>query len=293
MLLTQHKNCEMRRFLKVLLCALILAFTFQARLDAQGQIQTKKYRLSSFTASTLKVVTGSAPMLDGVIMDGMTSQWRISPYEFCTVQEYEKLSKDPRYYFLTVAKSQGLTMLCVARGGIAGDSNPAKDSFEVISVPVASEDSPSGREVTFIPAVLDIIQDYIEAAMTSETAGLSGLAAVAKGGSRLAQMALCVCEDDLSEQVTQAMKDELQAKGVLIFDAESADALFASGRESTLVTWTVAPSTPGKGAYCYKALIDAGTHELCYFQRHALKSAADAGLLPSDLKKITSGRKKR
>ena len=59
----------------------------------------------------------------------------------------------------------------------------------------------------------------------------------------------------------------------------------------TLVSYTVFPYDPVPGSYCYKMLIDAGTHKLYYFRKHKITKKRGPGFLTEDLMRITADRK--
>ena len=53
-----------------------------------------------------------------------------------------------------------------------------------------------------------------------------------------------------------------------------------------VISFTVYPSDRKNGSWCYKMLIDARTHTLCYFRRHRISDRFGPGFLPEDLDRI-------
>ena len=98
--------------------------------------------------------------------------------------QYEKQKNNPDICFLCIEKSRGIVFLTLSKGGRSDDPNALKRPLEIISLPIAGENDPSGQELIYMPAFISIIQDYTEAAMDSETAAYSGLKAIARGVPR-------------------------------------------------------------------------------------------------------------
>ena len=177
-----------------------------------------------------------------------------------------------------------------AGGGKAKAEDPQKRPVDVASLPISSADFPSGREVVFLPALVDIIQDYVTRAMKSDGAGYSGFDIYASQVRRTGIKRIYFSEDDLIPDMDAAFKERYFDEDMLIMSEAEADKAFQDGTYNTLVSFVVAPFDPQNGSWCYKMLIDAGTHELLYFRHHRINARNWAGFLPKDIKKISSKR---
>ena len=235
-------------------------------------------------------------LFDDALQEEMARRWLVSPYEFCSLAEYEKLKGSPDYYFLIPASTKtrkeaesGIVTLTLMKGGLEKSDDPEKVGFDVISIPCAATEQPSGREFVFLPAFLDIIQRFMNDAMTSDRISYGGLSAYSRKLLRDTGKKLVFSGDDFAEGTKQdpSWKDA----GIEILDEDDADDLFNQGAEDTMVSYVVAPTDPKKGAVCYKMIISADTHELCYFEKHTIKAGTPAGFLPFDLKIISLQRK--
>ena len=238
---------------------------------------------------------GQGGIMDSALRDEVSARWRISPYEFCTVEEYNSLKENPDYYFLLIARSnekeyKGMLTLTLMKGGKAKAEDPQKRPVDVASLPISSSDFPSGREVVFLPALVDIIQDYVTRAMKSDGAGYSGFDIYASKVRRTGIKRIYFSEDDLIPDMDAAFKERYFDEDMLIMSEAEADKAFQDGTYNTLVSFVVAPFDPQNGSWCYKMLIDAGTHELLYFRHHRINARNWAGFLPKDIKKISSKR---
>ena len=56
---------------------------------AQAQINTKKVQIGDFTQKVTKIVLNGNPFYDASLKEEIAARWRISPYEFCTLDEFE------------------------------------------------------------------------------------------------------------------------------------------------------------------------------------------------------------
>ncbi len=265
---------------------------------AQAQINTKKVKVGDFTEKVTKVVLNGNPLYDTILKEEITARWRISPYEFCTLEEFESLKANDQYYFLITATGQfrketapGLQFLTLAKGG-GGAEKGIDGMLEVIAVPFASAEFPSGREFIFLPALLDIIQDHTLASMEKDINAYGGLGNYSANILKSSDMHIVFSENDLYHTVNEHVISTKFDEKMSVVDEDEADRYMTDNTAGTLVSYVVVPSEPVPGSYCYKMLIDAQTHKLYYFRRHRISRKAGAGFLPEDINKITISRKK-
>jgi hypothetical protein len=159
----------MKKTILIILTVLIHTFSW-----GQAQINTKKVKISDFTQKVTKVVLTGNPFMDGALQDEVTARWRVSPYEFCTLEEFNSIKGNGNYYFLMCTSGQfkkesepSLQFLTLIKGGKGADKGIA-EMLEVISMPIASAKYPTGRELVFLPAFLDIIQDHVAESMEKD-----------------------------------------------------------------------------------------------------------------------------
>lgn len=267
----------------------IAALSVSVSVFAQAQITTKKEKLSDFPTKTMKVVLSGNDFIDQVLRDAVNNTWGLSPFEFCTMEEFKSLMTSEEYYFLLPVKAQykkethpGITMLTLVKG-----KPGAKDidrMLEVTSLPMCAADSPSGREAAMLPGLLDIIQGYVAKSMVS---GFRDIASYTKKSPGLSKCSVIISEDDLSSRIDSKFIDRITAKGAEVCPAEEADSIFMQGTEATLVSYTIHPAAPEVGSYCWNMFIDAKTHQLYYFRKHKISDPeADAGLRKGDIQKV-------
>ena len=285
----------MRRIFKILFISAVLALCASMAASGQARISTKKVKIADLATRTTKVVLGDGGLMDSALRDEVSARWRISPYEFCTVQEYNSLKNNPDYYFLLIARSdekqyRGMLTLTLLKGGDPKSEDQRKRPVDVASLPVSSSAFPSGREVVFLPALLDILQDYVSKAMRSDSAGYSGFDIYSGQVRKTGIKRIFFSKDDLVPDMGQGFIEENFDEDMLVMDEQDVDKAFQEGTYNTLCSFVVAPFDPQNGSWCYKMLIDAGTHELLYFRHHRINVRNWAGFLPKDIKAISSKR---
>lgn len=282
----------MKRISRLISICLVALTILPLTVSGQARINTKRIRIADLTTHTVKVVLSGNDMTDSALKNEVSARWRISPYEFCDSEEYKSIKENTDYYFLLLARSdekkyRGILTLTLMKGGKYGAEDPEKRPVEVASLPFCSSEFPSGREVAFLPALLDIIQDYASKAVISDRAGYRGFKIYAKNVSRTGNMRIFFCEDDIAPEIDAAFKDKYFDEDMLVKDESVVDAELAKGSYNTLVSYTVSPFDPQNGSYCYKMLIDAETHGLFYFKHHRISSGKWAGFLPKDIRTIS------
>lgn len=260
----------------------------------QAQITTKKVKISDFTSKITKIVLTGSDFYDAALQDEVKARWRVSPYEFCTFEEFESMRNDNNYYFLLTTNAMfkkesepGLDVLTLVKGGTGATIN---SMLEIVYLPFASTEDPSGRELTFLPAFLDIIQDHTLNSMDKDINGYTGLSNYTLNMAKAANMTIVFSEDDLSNEITGEFRDLNFDSDMLIVDEDEADEYIDKNASNVLISYVVMPTDAQPGSYCYKMLINAQTHELYYFRRHKISKKFGPGFLAEDIKRVNSYR---
>ena len=277
------------------LMAILAAMMLPANLDAQGQIFTRKERLKDLTAKTVKVVMTGDEALDECLKQSVTAAWTLSPFEFCTTEEFQKIKTSDKFYFLIVVKGQqrkesepGIDLLTFVKGGEGADKS-IDDMFEVVTFPLRSATDPSGREFTFLPAFLTIMQEHAQELMSSEVKAYSSLGASDSKQLRVKQ--IFFNKEDMAPQVGDKALESFDEDIFVKEDDVEVDEIFDQGTFNAVVSYVVAPTEPVNGSVCYKMLIGADNHKLYWYKKHRISPRQGAGFLESDLKAIKFLRK--
>ena len=266
-----------------------------ADLFGQAQIYTRREKLKDITAKTTKIVLTGDEILDEALKESAAQAWTMSPYEFCTNEEFQKIKASDKYYFLLVVKGQqrkesepGIDLLTFVKGG-EGASKSIDDMLEVVTFPLRSASEPSGREFVMLPAFLTIMQDHAQGLIGSEFKAYSTLGASETKKLKIKQVYFS--KEDFAPQVDQKTIDALDEDITVEEDDEAVDEIFQRGTFNGVVSYVVAPSEPVNGSVCYKMLIGADDHKLYWYKKHRISPRSGAGFLDMDLKAIKLLRK--
>ena len=281
----------MKKFL-ILLTAILLPLMA----SAQAQITTKKIKISDFPEKTTKVVLTGNGLFDAVLKDEIAARWRIAPYEFCTLKEFNELKNKDSHYFLITTKGQfkkesepGLMFLTLVKGGTAAEEG-IDQMLEIVSLPIASAEDPSGRELTFLPAFITIIQQYTLDSMDNDLKAYVGLSNYNRSLAATNSMNIMFAEEDLDPKMSQETKDTYLKNGVEVTDMDTADKKLLETASNTVVSYVAAPTYPKNGSFCYKMLIDTQNYTLCFFRKHRISPKYGAGFTDYDLRSISMTR---
>ncbi len=265
---------------------------------AQVQIITKKEKISDFPQNILKVILPGNPLDAAAFEQEITSGWRLSPYEFCSYKDFENYKSSPDFYFLSLVNMRfpnentvGTEFITIVKGGEGADGGLGS-MLEVCAFPFRSAKGSEGREYEYLPAMMDIIQDYIEDSMGNDVDAYAGFVKYAGKLSRIRGMRVLVAESDLSKAVDAKLRAKAEAVGIEFVSEDDASDAMESRLENTLVSYTVHPVDAGKGSYCFKMLFGADDHRLYYFRKQRVSSPGDCGFTPLEIKKMVSILKK-
>ena len=284
----------MKKRLALILC-LLAGILLPSEIFGQAQIYTRKEKLKDITAKTTKVVLNGDEMLNEAIKESVAASWTMSPYECCSVEEFEKIKTSDKFYFLLVAKGQqrkesepGIDFLTLVKGG-EDASKSINDMLEVVSFPLRSASEPSGREFILLPAFLSIIQEHAQNLTSSEVKAYSTLSA--EDTKKLAIKQIYFSKDDFAPQVDDKTIESLDQDIIVKEDEDDVDEVFTQGTYNAVISYVVAPTEPVNGSVCYKLLIGADNHKLYWYKKHRISARSGRGFLAGDLRTINQIRK--
>ena len=262
----------MKKFCLLLFFMVLLPFICLG----QAKIYTKKVKLSDFPTKTTKIVLTGNDLLDSPLKEEIARRWRISPYEFCEPEEYDGIKKSADYYFIRMVDINGVSSMSLYKEGL-----------EVINLPYCTAGDPSGREILFMPAFIDILQTYVMDSINSDMTGYLGLRNYTRSMLRSGGFRVYVSREDLAADVDA----KWESKDIFVVDEDDADDIFLEERQNALVSYCVKPAPGDKKRSCHVFLIDAQTHKLYYYAVHKT-SGEGCGFTSGDMSFIYSVKKK-
>ena len=278
--------------LSKILCAAAL-FLFPLLLHAQGQVSTRSHRIADFTDKVTQVVLTGNALVSNALRQEVVAGWTASAFEFCTLEQFEKLKTQEEYYFLMVLESQfkgeerpGVSFLTLLKGGPEAQKGIGS-MFEVVALPLMAALGSTGRELTYLSGLLKTVQEYTLEAMESEKVAYNMEHWVNSIYSKWGSLKqVLIADEDLAPTVTEKDLSKRLSEQFQVVDTSVADQAYLDASYNTLTSYVVAPIFPEKGSYCYKMLFEADTHSLIYLTKHKIDAKKGVGFLPEDIRKI-------
>ena len=252
----------------------------------QATLHTRTDILKDFTLRTTRVVLSGDEILDQVLQEEVASRWRISPFEFCTFSEFENQKNNADYYFLLTARMKGIRYLTLVKGG---PGEGIGDLYEVVSLPLSPAVGATGRELVYLGALLDFMQQFTDKAMQFAYRGNKAITTLAHRPGQIAHKQIYLSSEDLSSKVNN-LKARYFDSDFMELPEEEADKIFLDNTYNALVSYTVIPIQPVSGDWQFKMLFDARTNEMVYFRRSRVRNTETAGFDGIDLKRINLAR---
>ncbi|MGN0191428.1 MAG: hypothetical protein ACI39U_07210 [Candidatus Cryptobacteroides sp.] len=279
----------MKRIVLSLLCVSIVWTA-----SAQVQIMTRKAKINDFTQKIMKVVLPGNPMDDAALEQEISSGWRLSPYEFCKSGDFDEFKGNSDFYFMLLTKNQfkkedvpGIEFITIVKGG-DGASEGIGSMLEVCAFPLRSASGSDGREFEYLPAIMDMIQDYIEDSMARDVDAYAGFVKYASEINKMRGKKLVLADTDVSGEVNDGLRAQAVGAGIQFLDEDDAADIMSAPVPGTLVSYSVCPDNPRKGSYCFKMIFGSDDHRLYYFRKQSVPSNGDHGFTSLEIKKFIS-----
>lgn len=282
----------MKKIILFALCAMVSLCA-----AAQGQIKTKSFIISDFREKTMNVILTGDTITDALIREQIQNIWSLSPYEFCGPEVLKAGMASDNNYFLVFADKKfaredeaGIRIIGLYKGKEGAKS--LNGMYKVVSIPYCSADDPDGREMTFLPVLLTIMQREIGNIMSRpiniSNSVLPQVSPVRKWHERCA-----IAKCDFSLEPGASMAAIYAEENVDVVDEKTVENYIENRVEGTMVGYVVTPTISTKGSVCYTMLIDASTWELYYISRRKVSAKEPAGFTPGELRAFIARQKKK
>lgn len=273
------------RTLKYLLGILLLLSCVNAQ--AQFKIYTKKNRLSDFPAKTTIVVLSGNELLDIAIRNEIKSRWRVSPFEFCLREDMAEIKKSPLYYVLYLTEeNDSLIYLNLEKCGEKESISSMNSQMKVLKLPLSPKDFSTGREISYLSAMIDIMQHYVESAILRDQVVYMNLDQFAGPLAKGRKKTLYIAREDLSESIVGRDSLSSPSHGLVYTDSFTVDSLFNAGSAEALIGFCISSNEPSSKAESIQVIVSADRHELLYYKKNKYKKIGQRGFTQKSLKAI-------
>lgn len=274
------------------LTALLFAAFICICAGAQAQLQTRKFRISDFPQKTMKVVLSGHEMLDAAFRQEIQKIWNLSPYEFCTLDEFESGKKSPDFYFLVFTETKfrkdaaaGIITLTLYKGDSAAKDN-VKGLYEVVSMPFCSAGTTDGREITFMPALITIFQNQVRKIMDRELNPSSGTTVEISKVLKKWTERVVIEKEDFAFEVGTSLKAIYAEENLDVSENSLTEKYLLERTPGYLVGYVIKPEEGQGSATSYVMLINASTWELYYIRKRNVSVKNPVGFDKVDTKFI-------
>lgn len=278
---------------KILFAGMMLVSTLM--LSGQAPFPDKE-EIQQFSASKTCVVLEDDPfsVFNQYIKEAVQAFWKITPYEFIEVKDFNVRRRDPQYSFIVLTqtnfekdKANGLfNFLNLLQGQKVGSIG---EMPEICAIPLSfagEEDLDYGYK---LGAILSFMQKHAE--MIQADPSLTGrkyLKYYNKFIPDVAGKTILVKQEDLSPQISaiEDIKAIYNNKIEIVSEEEIVKAIETKA-PATVILHKVGPVGEDTGSgYCFKMLIGTDDANMYYYNQHVINKTNPNGLLAADLKRL-------
>jgi hypothetical protein len=254
-----------------------------------------KDEIKQFNASKTCVVLEDDPFssYNIYIKEAVKACWKITPYDFITVKDFNVRRLNPAYSFLVITqtnfdkdKSHGLyNFLNLLQGK---DVNKLGEMPEICAIPLSFAGVNDLVYSYKLGAIVSFMQKH--AKKISEDPSLTlrkYLKYYNKNIPGIRNKTILVEQEDLTPEI--ATIDKIKAiytSNIEIVTDEEIIMAIENKTPNTVILHKVGPMGDRHSGYCFLMLIGTDDSELYYYNLHMVDKANPDGLLPADLKRL-------
>ena len=277
---------------KKLLTAIICLTT--GMLMAQSYVPSKGDIAAFFNTKTM-VVLQDNPLLEynQVIKEVMQQEWKVTPFEFISFKDFEKLRFDPQYSFIYMAMvtfendktDASYRFLHLSLGGNYIQMNQMPD---LAAVPLAYFSVDEDNYIYKLAILVRFLQNHINLLKDHPEIASSNVFQHYNDNIKdIKTKTLYVLEEELSPEVNSVarIKKIYPYKFKIVTKEEITEAI-KNRDENVVFLHKVGPEGTKKDARCYNVVIGAADANFYYFDYHKISDKNPDGLLADDFKKM-------
>lgn len=272
-----------------------LAFVLSAyTLTAQAPFPDKD-EIKQFDASKTCIVLEDDPLSEynSTMRDAVNAYWKITPFEFIEVKEFNVRRLNPSYSFIVLTQTNFekdktnavYNFINLLQGK---NVNKLGEMPEICAIPLSFAGASDLDYSYKLGAILLFMQRH--AKMISEDPSLTGrkyLNYYNKNNPDVKNKTILILQEDLAPSVSSPdLIKKIYTHNIEIVTEDDIIKAIEDKTPNTLVFHKVGPKGKRVGGFCFKMLIGADDSELYYYNQHKIEPDNPNGLLPSDLKKL-------
>jgi hypothetical protein len=254
-----------------------------------------KDEIKQFNASKTCVVLEDDPFssYNIYIKEVVEKSWKITPFEFITVKQFNVRRLDPAYSFIVITqtnfdkdRSHGLyNFINLLQGK---NVNKLAEMPEICAVPLSFAGVNDMVYSYKLGAIISFMQKHAQKISEDPSLTLGKyLKDYNKNIPGIKNKTILVEQDDLSPGIStiDRIKAIYKSKIEIVTDEEIIKAIEDKAPD-TVILHKVGPMGDRDSGYCFIMLIGTDDSELYYYSLHMIDKANPNGLLPDDLRKL-------
>ncbi len=255
-----------------------------------------KDEIKQFTGSKTCIVLEDDPFssYNSFIKKAVQSYWKITPFEFIDVNDFNVRRLNPQYSFIVLTqtnfekdKSNSLfNFINLLQGK---DVNKLGEMPEICAVPLSFAGEDDLEYGYKLGAILMFMQKHAQ--MISEDPSLTGrkyLKYYNKFIPEVRNKTILVNQEDLSPAISSIDRiNAIYNNRIQIVSEDDIMKAIENKTPATVVLHKVGPKGERNSGYCFKMLIGTDDSNMYYYNQHLIDKANPDGLLPADLKRLS------
>ncbi len=254
-----------------------------------------KEEIKQFNASKTCVVLEDDPFssYNIYIKEVVEKSWKITPFEFISVKQFNVRRLDPAYSFIVITqtnfdkdRSHGLyNFINLLQGK---NVNKLAEMPEICAVPLSFAGVNDMVYSYKLGAIISFMQKHAQKISEDPSLTLGKyLKYYNKNIPGIKNKTILVEQDDLSPGIStiDRIKAIYKSKIEIVTDEEIIKAIEDKAPD-TVILHKVGPMGDRDSGYCFIMLIGTDDSELYYYSLHMIDKANPNGLLPDDLRRL-------
>jgi hypothetical protein len=277
--------------------AVLITFSlllFTVILTGQAPFPTQD-EIKQFNASVTCVVLEDDPFssYNIYIKEVVKTSWKLTPYEFITVKDFNVRRLNPAYSFIVITqtnfdadKSHGLyNFINLLQGK---DVNLLAEMPEICAIPLSFAGA-SDLEYSYkLGPIVAFMQQHAKQISADPSLTLRKyLKFYNKNIPAIKDKTILVERDDLAPEISTIERIKKFYTGKIeIVATDEVMSSIENKKPDTIILHKVGPRGDRSSGYCFVMLLGTNDGEMYYYNLHLVDRANPNGLLPEDLKRL-------
>ena len=268
---------------------------FSAVLCGQAPFPSKD-EIKQFSVSKTCVVLDNDPfsIYNKYIKDAVTQFWKVTPFEFIDVKEFNVRRIKPAYSFIVLTETNYekdktnavYNFINLLQGK---NVNKLGEMPEICAIPLSYAGEEDIEYSFKLGAILEFMQKHANLIMEDPSkTGRKYLKYYNENIPDVSNKTILIKQEDLSPEINTIEKIKaIYSNKIEIVSEEDIVKAIETRTPNTVILHKVGPVGEKKNeGYCFKMLIGTDDANMYYYNLHTIDKANPNGFLPSDLRRL-------